>query len=335
MKDVPVESLAHHAQTGHPEVAGSRLLADGHGWRVNDLVCTSGPEDSPFEEKNDYVSIAVVLAGCFKYRSARGAVVLSPGSLLLSGADENFECSHEHGAGDRCLSFQYEPAFFERLTADVSAKRAMLNFPVHRLPQLSSLIPLIAKAQVGLHLPQSVDFEELALELAGGVLAIVEGGSASMKAPTTTDERRIATAVQFIEEHFAQPLSVARLARLVKLSPYYFLRIFRRVVGVTPHQFVLRRRLREAAMRLRTSLESVLDIALDSGFGDLSNFNHTFRAAFVTTPTNYRSLELRVLAYATGRSSLRIGKHSNFPQASAESLSVSSIHPRSDLDRND
>ena len=323
--------LAIHAQARN---SGSRLLADGDGWRVNDLVCTSGPEDPPFEEKNAYVSIAVVLTGCFKYRSARGAVVLSPGSLLLSGADENFECSHEHGTGDRCLSFQYEPAFFERLLVDTSARRAMLSFPVHRLPQLSSLIPLIAKAEVGLHLPQSVDFEELALELAGGVLATLDGTSALMRATTTQDERRVANAVQFIEQHFTQPVSIGRLALLVDLSPYHFLRTFRRVVGITPHQFVLRRRLRDAALRLRTSLESVLDIALDSGFGDLSNFNHTFRAAFGTTPTNYRSLEPRVFAYAAGRSSSRIGKHSNFPQASAASLSVSSFHPQGHVDRN-
>src|SRR5215510_3050362 len=167
MSDILVKALADRDLTGCPGDAVAHPIASGLGWRVKDVVCTSGPEDSPFEEKNDYVSIAVVVGGAFKYRSARGSVVLSPGSLLLGSADESFECSHEHGSGDRCVSFNYEPEFFERLAADSGAKGASPKFPVHRLPALQSLIPLTAEAHIGLHLPRSVNYEELALELAG------------------------------------------------------------------------------------------------------------------------------------------------------------------------
>ncbi len=289
MSDILAKALADRALTGCSGEAVVHPIVSGHGWRVKDVVCASGPDDSPIEEKNDYVSIAVVVAGSFKYRSRRGSVLLSPGSLLLGNADESFECSHEHGSGDRCVSFNYEPAFFERLAADSASKGASLKFPVHRLPELPSLIPLTAEAQLGLHLPQSVNFEELALELAGRVLTTLDGAPVSMRGPTIRDERRIATAVRFIELHFRQPLSLEELSALAGISPYHFLRTFKQVVGLTPHQFILRRRLREAALRLRTSAEPVLDIALDAGFGDLSNFNHTFRAAFGTTPTKYRA----------------------------------------------
>lgn len=283
------KALADRALTGCSGDAVAYPIASGHGWRVKDVVCTAGPDDSPFEEKNDYFSIAVVMGGSFKYRSARGSVVLSPGSLLLGSADESFECSHEHGSGDRCVSFNYDADFFERLAADSAGCGASLKFPVHRLPEAPSFIPLIAEAQLGLHRPRSVDFEELALELAGRVLTTLDGETVSMKGPTLRDERRIATAVRFIELHFRRALSLEELSALVGISPYHFLRTFKQVVGLTPHQFLLRRRLREAALRLRTGSESVLDIALDSGFGDLSNFNHTFRAAFGTTPTEYRA----------------------------------------------
>jgi len=289
MGDTLAKALADRALTGCPGDAVAHPIASGRGWRVKDVVCTSGPEDSPIEEKNDYVSMAVVVAGSFKYRSGRGSVVLWPGSLLLGAADESFECSHEHGSGDRCVSFNYAPGFFERLVADSAGKSASLKFPVHRLPELPSFIPLTAEAQLGLHLPRSVNFEELALELAGRVLTTLDGAPVSMKGPTTRDERRIATAVRFIELHFRQPLSLGELSALVGVSPYHFLRTFRQVVGLTPHQFLLRRRLREAALRLRTTTEPVLDIALDAGFGDLSNFNHTFRASFGITPTKYRA----------------------------------------------
>lgn len=296
VSDTLAKALADRALTGRPGDAVAHPICSGHGWRVKDVVCDAGPDDSPFEEKNDYVCIAVVVAGSFKYRSARGSVLLSPGSLLLGSVNETFECSHEHGSGDRCVSFNYEPAFFESLAADSAGKGASLKFPVHRLPELPSLVPLTAEAQIGLHCPGSVNFEELALELAGKVLTSLIGSPGSIRGPSNRDGRRIATAIRFIELNFRQPLNLEELSALVGVSPYHFLRTFKQVAGLTPHQFILRRRLRETALRLRTTREPVLDIALDAGFGDLSNFNHAFRAAFGTTPTNYRALGRRAMA---------------------------------------
>jgi AraC family transcriptional regulator len=72
------------------------------------------------------------------------------------------------------------------------------------------------------------------------------------------------------------------------LSPYHFLRTFESLTGVTPHQYVLRTRLREAASRLAAETGRVLDVALDCGFGDVSNFNRAFRAEFGASPRQYR-----------------------------------------------
>jgi AraC family transcriptional regulator len=267
----------------------AHTIAACPGMRAADVICTSGPGDTPFEEKNDYVSIAIVAAGTFKYRSRRGSVLLSPGSLLLSNVEETFVCSHEYGCGDRCLSFQYEPAYFERIVADVGARTDALKFPLTRLPALSSLTCLTAEARVGLALPQAINFEEVGLLLAASVLGELNCLSAvSIKQPTMQDERRIATALRFMEERFREPLSLENVATIVGLSPYHYLRTFRRVVGLTPHRFLLQRRLHEAALLLRATRLSVMEIALNVGFGDLSHFNHTFRAAFDMTPTNYR-----------------------------------------------
>jgi AraC family transcriptional regulator len=263
-------------------------LASASGLNVMDVVCKSGPNDMPFEEKNDYVSLAIVVAGTFKYRARRGAVLLSPGSLLLIGAEESFECSHEYGCGDHCISFQYEPAYFERIAADAGARGDVLTFPLDRLPALPSLIRLSAEAQAGLAHPHLVDLEELALDLAAHVLSELAGSRVSPTRPTTQDERRISTALRFMEERFREPLKLENLAAFAGLSLYHFLRTFKRVAGITPHQFLLRRRLREAALLLRTTNLSVLETALEVGFGDLSHFNHTFRVVFGSTPTKWR-----------------------------------------------
>jgi len=255
-----------------------------------DVICNSGPEDEPFEEKNDYVSLAIVVAGTFKYRARRGKVLLSPGSLLLIEVEESFECSHEYGCGDRCLSFQYKPAFFEKIAAEAGARGSALKFPIVKLPSLPTLIPSLSVAQVGLAAPQAVDLEELALELAAGVLREIASARVSQPAPTARDERRISAALRFMEERFREPLTLEYLAALTGLGPYHFLRTFKRVVGTTPHQYLLRKRLCQAALLLRTSDLSVLETALEAGFGDLSHFNHTFRMTFGTTPTRWRNM---------------------------------------------
>jgi AraC-like DNA-binding protein len=73
------------------------------------------------------------------------------------------------------------------------------------------------------------------------------------------------------------------------MSPYHFLRTFRQVTGLTPHQYVLHTRLYRAAQRLRSSRESVSCIALDAGFNDLATFNRRFRRLIGVTPTAFRA----------------------------------------------
>ena len=72
------------------------------------------------------------------------------------------------------------------------------------------------------------------------------------------------------------------------LSPFHFLRLFSGVLGVTPHQYLVRSRLRHAARRLADDGGSITDIAYDVGFGDLSNFVRTFHRAAGVSPLRFR-----------------------------------------------
>jgi hypothetical protein len=91
----------------------ANVLASGSGWRVQDVVCTFGPHDRPFAERHHGVCVAAVTEGTFQYRSTLGSAVLAPGALLLGNDHHAFECRHEHGTGDRCLSFRLTPEFLE------------------------------------------------------------------------------------------------------------------------------------------------------------------------------------------------------------------------------
>ncbi len=259
----------------------TKTLASGNGWTVCDAVCTSGPQDRPYEEQHGSFMIAAVVEGTFRYREGRDSEVLSPGALLLGNCGRYFECGHEHGTGDRCVSFHYTPEFFDR-------SGTMCAFPVHRVPPLATLTPLLVETRLAVRAPEKVAIEELAHGLVGAVLGVLGTNGEVTRAATAADERRISATLRFIEANLAEPLALAQLASAAKMSEFHFLRVFKQVTHVTPHQYILRARLREAALRLKASGDDVLEIALAAGFLDLSNFNHAFRAEFGVSPRMYR-----------------------------------------------
>jgi AraC-like DNA-binding protein len=279
----------------------SRLLAQGSGWAVRHIVCGSGPGDRPYEERHSSVAIAIVLGGTFQYRSRNGNELMTPGSLLLGSPGEYFECGHQHGTGDRCISVSYDPEFFEPLAA--AAVGAAPGFHALRLPPLRALSPLIARASAAVAQPQDGLWEELVLQLARQALELDSGRPSAPLSGEAGALARVTRVVRMMEQHPGMPHTLASLAREARLSPFHFLRTFERLTAVTPHQYLLRARLRQAAVRLAGEPAKILDIAFDSGFGDISNFNRTFRAEFGLSPRAFRSARTKTspVAYPTGR----------------------------------
>jgi len=255
---------------------------------VSDIVCGAGPRDRPFEERHDSVCIAAVTAGTFHYRTTLGGAVLAPGALLLGNHGTCFECGHEHSTGDRCLSFHFAPDQLESIVAAVPGVRRTA-FAVPRLPPLPSLVPLLAAAEAARDEDDGAELEELALRLPAAVAVTLAGAANIQRSPAARDIRRVTDALRRIEAEADGSLSLAALAREAAMSPYHFLRTFRQVVGMTPHQFLLHTRLHRAAVRLHRSDEAISAIAFDLGFNDLSTFNRRFRRVTGLSPTAYRN----------------------------------------------
>jgi AraC-like DNA-binding protein len=92
----------------------------------------------------------------------------------------------------------------------------------------------------------------------------------------------------WIDAHADQSIDLHTLARRCGLSAYHFLRVFAAALGVTPHQYLVRSRLRHAARRLVEGDQPITEVALDCGFADLSNFVRSFRRAAGTSPRGFR-----------------------------------------------
>lgn len=291
MAEIAVEladALADRRAAGLPGRTSPRVIAQGDGWTVADVVCTCGPQDRPYEEQHARQVIAIVQAGSFEYRSPAGRELMTPGSLLLGNHGHGFECAHRHGEGDRCVSFWYASDYFERLAADARVPDSDRRFKVPRVPPLRALSPLVARAAASVRRSAGAPWEELAVTLAVQALRLASGVSQSAHRLPLNAEARLARAMRTIDRRPAASLTLGRLAREADLSPYHFLRTFKRLLGVTPHQYVLRARLREAASQLATRSATVLDVALECGFGDVSNFIRAFRAEFGQSPLAFR-----------------------------------------------
>lgn len=268
-----------------------RVLASGDGWSVEDVVCSHGPGDRPFEEQHAGVTVAIVMAGTFQYRAsgaAPGRELMTPGSVLLGSPGQYYECGHEHAVGDRCVSFHYAPAYFESITTGASGRGAPRRFGLVRLPPLRALSPVIARANASLNGSDDVSWDELSVRIAAQAVQLDAGRSPSAVAVSPATIGRVTETVRLIERRAEDDVTLADLGRAAGLSPFHFLRVFEELTGVTPHQYLRRTRLRRSATRVATESTKIVDIAMDSGFGDVSNFNRAFRAEFGVSPRQYR-----------------------------------------------
>jgi AraC family transcriptional regulator len=136
-------------------------------------------------------------------------------------------------------------------------------------------------------------FEALGVVLAHELVRL-KAGIRPVEAPVRGGlagwQQRIVTS--YIEEHLSEQIPLATLARLVRLSPYYFCRAFKQSLGMPPHRYHNSRRIEHAKTLLAQPELSVTEIGLTVGFSETSSFTAAFRKATGQTPTGYhRSLQ--------------------------------------------
>ncbi|MDI7864497.1 AraC family transcriptional regulator [Rhizobiaceae bacterium n13] len=107
---------------------------------------------------------------------------------------------------------------------------------------------------------------------------------------TTIAPQRLQRVFDFIEARIAADIALDDLAAEACLSPYHFSRMFRQATGLTPHRYVTERRIEAAKEKLRFARHSLVEIALDTGFGSQANFTRVFHKMTGLTPGQYRAL---------------------------------------------
>src|SRR5260221_1409020 len=249
---------------------------------VSECRCSAGPDDTPFVERHRCHSVSYVRKGSFGCHSRGRFFELVAGPILVGHPGDEYVCTHDHVCGDECLSFFLEPEAVEAIgdRSDV--------WQIGAAPPLPELMALGELAQAAADGRSDVGLDEVGQMFASRFVEVVSGRSYKGAPVKVRDRRRAVETALWIDAHSHQQINLEDVAGQADTPPFHFLRLFSSVLGDTPHQYLVRSRLRHAVRLLADDDRSVTDIAYDVGFGDLSNFVRTFHRAAGVSPRKFR-----------------------------------------------
>jgi AraC-like DNA-binding protein len=249
---------------------------------VSEFRCTAVPGDTPFVEHYASHSISYVRKGSFGCNCRGSFFELVAGSILVGYPGDEFICTHDHVCGDECLSFFLTPELVETIGDRTEAWR------VGAAPPLPELMVLGELAQAAADGRSDIGLDEIGQVFASRFVDVVSGRRNAPGPAKARDRRRAVETALWIDANSHQQIDLDAAAAQADISPFHFLRLFSGVLGVTPHQYLVRSRLRHAARLLADDQRPVTDVAYDVGFSDLSNFVRTFHRAAGVSPRKFR-----------------------------------------------
>jgi AraC-like DNA-binding protein len=258
-------------------------LLQGDSISVSEFRCSARADDAPFVERHRRHSVSYVRKGSFGCESRGRFFELVTGCVLVGHPGDEYVCTHEHFCGDECLSFFVGPRLLDEI-----GDRAKV-WQIGAAPPLPELMVIGELAQAAADGRSDVGLEEAGVLFASRFVQVISGRAHSPTQASARDRRRAVETAHWIEAHSNQEIDLEQAAFQADISPFHFLRLFSSVLGVTPHQYLVRSRLRHAAQLLAEDGISITDVAYEVGFGDLSNFVRTFHRAAGVSPRKFRA----------------------------------------------
>lgn len=240
--------------------------------------------DFPRHVHEEYC-LVVVLGGSETHLCRGHSYEAGPGDLLLLNPDE----AH----ASRSINTEYRiihlrPRAFARLASEaVGRELAAPHFgePVVRDPALFRLLLSLHLKLAGGAAPL---VQESALAAAFGRLLARASAPRRHARPTGREPGRVGLVRDYLRTHYAENVSLARLATLAGVSPFHLLRLFREQIGVPPHEYQIQVRVAQAK-RLLLAGRPISQAALEAGFFDQSHLSRSFKRIVGVTPGRYLS----------------------------------------------
>jgi AraC-like DNA-binding protein len=227
--------------------------------------------------------VNIVERGCFRLRYGRREWTLGAGSIFLSRPSDEYRYSHlRHAEADTCLRLEFSVS----LSGDLEQ---LLNGLSLVLPATNRLAWLRAQLWSVVSADLDISLDTLASEFVDAAFSAGDD-RAHLYRPQQLEwyGQRIGATRELMDADPTAQHTLWQLSSQVSMSPFRFARVFRELVGMPPHKYLISRRLLRARDLLQSGM-SVTEVCYEVGFNSLSHFIHSFRGYFGTTPSSLKT----------------------------------------------
>lgn len=223
--------------------------------------------------------------------SAGDIVILLPDQPHVAQASRSSPSDWHFLTVDATQMFRDAPAALVQLLPDLLEHRLLIPIVIHK-EKREQLCSLIKEIFYELSVMQDRYKPVVYAMLMSFFLKLARLGKPDQKNEPEKDHyfnyAEIVPAIEFISANYMQEITVQTLAQLCYLSERHFSRLFKRVMGRTPNEYIIQVRIRMASTLMKTTSQTISDIALDVGYQSISTFNRNFRTVKGMTPKEYR-----------------------------------------------
>ena len=230
-------------------------------------------------------SIGTVLGGRSRYHNGRTRELVGAGTLVLMNPGDVHACNPQGEAAWRYRMLHVDAGWLAELQRPGRDDFQPLAAQLSRDGQLYAGLEALHACLVD---PDTLTLQRQSQALLYFEAVLARLGRTPVAAAPVREDRRLRRAAEFLDAHCGEGVSLDQLSQVADLSPTQLIRSFRRRFGLTPHAYLIDRRIRLARQRLRQG-EGLAEVALATGFADQAHLQRTFKRLVAATPGQYRA----------------------------------------------
>jgi AraC-like DNA-binding protein len=233
------------------------------------------------------MEICYLAEGQQLYRVADHDYLVCGGEVFVTLPDEDHDTGREPTMPGELFWMQVRlrPAATFGLQKSTALRKSLWELPSRHVPAVSNLAREFEEIHRILLRPSDHMTVRLQTGILRVLLSLIDSASTPSLPSTSTSINR---AIRYIEDHLDRPLSLPEIADAAALSESWFKALFRREVGMSPGEYVVRRKIRQARQMLRSGQHSVRDVAAAMGFSSSQYFATAYRRVMGASPSTER-----------------------------------------------
>jgi len=278
-------------------LADVHILHESDVYRILDFRCHCNICSLTDVEYNDTLCISFVRKGFFEYRTFRRNDEVHIGRILITKPGIEHVTRHIDNQPDISTVFEFKKSFFERLKSEYDAHASwfLQNKDMHAIllacPIDADYLHFQVMDAIQRKRVDRLYIDDMVMQMVNSILLLLGNATDLPVVPDRVKRNHLHTiekAKEYMLNNLVQDISLNELAEYCYVSPFHFSRLFKSILNVSPHQYLLSARLNHARILLSSTDKSVNDIGFESGFNSLEHFVTAYKQQYQLTPSQQR-----------------------------------------------